>query len=73
MRSQAYSIIGTIEFKKENYPAAPRPQKSIDAFPSEPVAVDVLRLPLTFDKEQKYPEALKWAAYANGATDNRSV
>ncbi|MFY9844818.1 MAG: hypothetical protein WA718_23415 [Terriglobales bacterium] len=74
MRSQAYSIIGTIEFKKENYPAAQENlQKSIDAFPSEPVAVDVLRLALTFDKEQKYPEALKWANRAVELTQKQET
>jgi tetratricopeptide (TPR) repeat protein len=62
LRSNAYSIIGTIEFKKENYPAAQENlQKSIDAFPSEPDKVVILRLALTLDKEQKYPEALKVA------------
>jgi len=74
MRSQAYSIIGTIEFKKENYPAAQENlQKSIDAFPSEPVAVDVLRLALTLDKEQKYPEALKWANRAVELTQKQET
>src|ERR1035438_7363640 len=59
LRSNAYSIIGTIEFKKENYPAAQENlQKSIDAFPSNPDPVVVLRLALTLDKEQKYPDAL---------------
>jgi tetratricopeptide (TPR) repeat protein len=62
LRSNAYSIIGTIEFKKENYPAAQENlQKSIDAFPSEPDKVVILRLALALDKEQKYPEALKVA------------
>ncbi len=60
LRSQAYSIIGTIDFKKENYPSAEQNlQKSIDVYPSDPDKVVVLRLALTLDKEQKYPEALK--------------
>jgi tetratricopeptide (TPR) repeat protein len=60
--SQAYSIIGTIEFKKENYAAAQEDlQKSIDAYPSDPDKVVILRLALTLDKEQKYMEALKVA------------
>jgi len=60
LRSQAYSIIGTIDFKKENYPAAQENlQKSIDVYPSDPDKVVVLRLALTLDKEQKYAEALK--------------
>ena len=62
LRSNAYSILGAIEFKKENYAAAQENlQKSIDAFPSEPDKVVILRLALTLDKEQKYPEALKVA------------
>jgi tetratricopeptide (TPR) repeat protein len=60
VRSQAYSIMGTIQFKKENYVAAQEDlQKSIDAYPSDPSPVDVLRLALTLDKLQKYPDALK--------------
>jgi tetratricopeptide (TPR) repeat protein len=60
VRSQAYSIMGTIQFKRENYVAAQEDlQKSIDAYPSDPSPVDVLRLALTLDKLQKYPDALK--------------
>jgi tetratricopeptide (TPR) repeat protein len=59
LRSSAYSSLGTIEFKKENYPAAQEDfQKSIDAFPEPTV---VLRLALALDKQGKYPEALKVA------------
>lgn len=62
LRSQAYSIMGTIEFKKENFPAAQENlQKSIDAFPAQPDPVDILRLALSLDKQKKYPEALKVA------------
>jgi len=62
LRSNAYSILGTIEFKKENFPAAQENlQKSIDAFPSQPDPVVVLRLALALDKQGKYPEALKVA------------
>lgn len=65
LRSQAYSIIGTIDYKRENYPAAQADlQKSIDAFPSEPDPVVVLRLALALDKQQKYPDALKVALRA---------
>jgi tetratricopeptide (TPR) repeat protein len=60
VRSQAYSIIGTIQFKKENFVAAQDDlQKAIDAYPSDPSPSDVLRLALTLDKLQKYPDALK--------------
>lgn len=62
LRSNAYSIMGTIEFKKDNFPAAQESlQKSIDAFPSQPDAVVVLRLALSLDKQSKYPDALKVA------------
>ena len=75
LRSNAYSILGTIEFKKENYPAAQdNLQKSIDAFPSSPDPVVVLRLALTLDKQQKYPEALKLATRAVELTqDNTAI
>jgi len=74
LRSNAYSIIGTIEFKKENYPAAQENlQKSIDAFPSNPDPVVILRLALTLDKQQKYPEALKVANRAVEMTQDNTV
>ncbi len=58
--STAYSIIGAIQYKKENYAAAQENlQKSIDAFPSDPDPVVVLRLALALDKQNKYPDALK--------------
>lgn len=75
LRSNAYSILGTIEFKKDNFAAAQEDlQKSIDAFPSEPDPVVVLRLALALDKQQKYPEALKVANRAVELTqDNTAV
>jgi tetratricopeptide (TPR) repeat protein len=52
LRSRAYSIIGTIDFKKEAYPAAAENlQKSIDAYPSDPDKIAVLRLALAIDKQ----------------------
>src|SRR6202051_4358624 len=73
MRSQAYSIIGTIDFKKENYPSAEQNlQKSLDAYPADPDKVVVLRLALTLDKEQKYPEALKVANRAVELTQDNT-
>jgi tetratricopeptide (TPR) repeat protein len=75
LRSNAYSVVGMIEFKREHYPAAQENlQKSIDAYPSNPDAVVVLRLALTLDKENKYPEALKAANRAVELTqDNTPV
>jgi tetratricopeptide (TPR) repeat protein len=75
LRSNAYSIMGTIAFKKDDYPTAQENlQKSIDAFPSQPDPVVVLRLALTLDKQQKYPEALKVANKAVEMTqDNTTI
>ncbi|MGZ4836561.1 MAG: tetratricopeptide repeat protein [Terriglobales bacterium] len=75
LRSNAYSIMGTIEFKKENYAAAQEQlQKSIDAFPSNPDPVVILRLALALDKQQKYPDALKAANRAVELTqDNTAI
>jgi tetratricopeptide (TPR) repeat protein len=74
LRSNAYSILGTIDFKKENYAGAQENlQKSIDLFPSSPVAVDVLRLALALDKQGKYPEALKVANRAVELTQDNTV
>ena len=75
LRSNAYSSLGTIEYKKENYPAAQENfQKSIDAFPSSPDPAVVLRLALALDKQGKYPEALKVANRAVELTqDNTAI
>ena len=74
LRSNAYSILGTIEFKKENYAGAQENlQKSIDAFPSNPDPVVVLRLALSLDKQGKYPEALKVASRAVDMTQDNTM
>lgn len=74
LRSQAFSIVGTIDFKKETYPAAEENlQKSIDVYPADPDKVVVLRLALTLDKEQKYPEALKMANRAVELTQTQET
>jgi tetratricopeptide (TPR) repeat protein len=65
LRSFAYSIIGTLEFKKDNFAGAETDlRKSIDAFPSQPDPVVVLRLAIALDRQNKYPEALKEANHA---------
>lgn len=67
LRSNAYSILGTIDYRKDDYVAAQENlQKSIDVYPSDPDPVVVLRLALSLDKQQKYAEALK---VANRAVD----
>ena len=87
LRSQAYSIMGAIEYRKENYVVAQDDlQKAIDAYPSDPTPVDVLRLALVIDKQgtaasdnkekqQKlYVYAIKWANKAVDMTkENTSI
>jgi tetratricopeptide (TPR) repeat protein len=73
LRSQAYSILGTIEFKKENFPGAQdNLQKSIDVYPSDPDPVVILRLALALDKQGKYPDALKAANRVVGMTQENT-
>jgi tetratricopeptide (TPR) repeat protein len=67
LRSFAFSIIGTLEFKKDNFADAETDlRKSIDAFPSAPDPVVVLRLAISLDRQNKYADALK---EANRAVD----
>ncbi len=77
LRSQAYSIVGTIDFKKEDFVAAQQNlQKSIDAYPADPDKVVVLRLALAIDKQATAatdPEKKK-ALYAEALkVTNRAV
>jgi len=62
LRSSAYNTIGTIYFNKdtkENYVKAEENlRKSIDALPSQPDPVSVLRLAITLDKQGRYTDAL---------------
>lgn len=65
MKSNAYAILGTLDFNKNDYAAAEGNfRKSIDALPQQPDAVTVLRLALALDHQGKYPEALKYANQA---------
>lgn len=65
LRSSAYSIIGTLQFNREKFPDAETSfRKSVDALPSQPDPVVVLRLALSLDKQGKYPDALKEANHA---------
>jgi tetratricopeptide (TPR) repeat protein len=73
LKSQAYSTIGIIDFKKDNYPAAQENlQKSIDAYPQDPDPIVVLRLAIALDKQEKYPDALKVANHAVDLTQNNA-
>jgi tetratricopeptide (TPR) repeat protein len=62
LRSNSYSILGTLAFKKDDFPNAEKLlRQSIDAYPSSPDPVVVLRLALSLDKQNRYPDALKEA------------
>jgi hypothetical protein len=65
LRSEAYEILGTIDYNAKAWTDAEgNLRKSIDAFPQQLDPVGVLRLSLTLDQENKYPEALKFAGQA---------
>ena len=65
LRSEAYEILGTIEYNAKSWADAEgNLRKSIDAFPQQLDPVGILRLSLTLDQENKYPEALKYAGQA---------
>lgn len=62
LRSTALAIIGTIQYKREQYPDAEiNLRKAIETDASNPDAVVILRLALALDQEKKYPEALEQA------------
>ncbi len=62
MRSTAYSLLGTLAYNQEKYPDAESYyRKALDAFPTQPDPVVVLRLTLTLDKQGRYGDALKQA------------
>ena len=67
LRSEAYEILGTIDFNAKVWADAEgNLRKSIDAFPQQVDPVAVFRLSVALDMQSKYPEALK---YANQAVD----
>ncbi len=70
LRSNAYYVMGTIEYTREKYANAEGYfRKSMDAFPSQLDPLAVLRLALSLDKQEKYPEALKYANQAVQMTE----
>ncbi len=75
LRSSADAVVGAIQFDMAKYPEAEASlRKSIEAYPEQPDPVAVFRLALTLDKQDKYPEALKYANQAVSITqDNTSV
>jgi tetratricopeptide (TPR) repeat protein len=71
LRSNAYYVLGTIAYTREKYADAEGYfHKSLDAFPSQPDPLAVLRLALSLDKQEKYPEALKYANQAVQMTES---
>jgi tetratricopeptide (TPR) repeat protein len=65
LRSTALVIVGTVQYKREQYPDAEvNLRKAIDADPSNPDAVVILRLALALDQQKKYPDALQQATRA---------
>ena len=71
LRSSAYAIVGTMQYNKDNFKDAEDSfRKSIDAYPTQPDPVVVLRLALALDKQTKYPEALKEVNHAVELTAN---
>jgi tetratricopeptide (TPR) repeat protein len=67
LRSEAYAILGTIDFNAKAWADAEgNLRKSIDAYPQQVDAIAVFRLSVALDMQNKYPEALK---YANQAVD----
>ncbi|HZR57388.1 MAG TPA: hypothetical protein VFA74_10980 [Terriglobales bacterium] len=62
LKSTAYAVLGTIQFDQEKFADAEGTlRKAIDADPSQPDPVAMLRLALALDKQDKYPEALQEA------------
>jgi tetratricopeptide (TPR) repeat protein len=65
LRSTALVIVGTVQYKREQYPDAEvNLRKAIDADPSNPDPVVILRLALALDQQKKYPDALQQATRA---------
>jgi tetratricopeptide (TPR) repeat protein len=65
LRSTALVIVGTVQYKREQFPDAEvNLRKAIDADPSNPDPVVILRLALALDQQKKYPDALQQATRA---------
>jgi tetratricopeptide (TPR) repeat protein len=69
LRSEAYSIIGTLDFTSKAWPdAETNLRKSIEAFPQNVDSIAVFRLSVALDMQGKYAEAMKYADQAVGMT-----
>jgi tetratricopeptide (TPR) repeat protein len=65
LRSDAYTILGTLDFNAKAWPDAEgNLKKSIDAFPQQPDPIAIFRLSVALDMQNKYPEAMKYANQA---------
>lgn len=74
LKSSAYYVLGTIQYTREKYADSEGYfRKSIDAFPSQPDPLAILRLALSLDKQEKYPEALKFANQAVQLTESNQT
>jgi tetratricopeptide (TPR) repeat protein len=62
LRASALAIVGTVQYRREQYPEAERTlRQAIDADPANVDGVIVLRLALALDQEKKYQEAFEQA------------
>ena len=67
LRSDAYAILGTLDFNAKAWADAEgNLKKSVEAFPQQPDPIAIFRLSVALDMQNKYPEALK---FANQAVD----
>lgn len=65
LRSDAYAILGTLDFNNKAWPSAETNfKKSIDALPQNVDPIAVFRLSVALDMQDKIPEALKYANQA---------
>jgi tetratricopeptide (TPR) repeat protein len=72
LRSEAYSILGTLAFNAKNWPQAEADlRKSIDALPQQPDAIAIFRLAVSLDMQNKIPEATKYVDQAVDLTKDR--
>jgi tetratricopeptide (TPR) repeat protein len=72
LRSEAYSILGTLSFNAKNWTAAETDlRKSIDAFPQQPDAIAIFRLAVSLDMQNKLPDAMKYVDQAVDLTKDR--
>jgi tetratricopeptide (TPR) repeat protein len=74
LKSTAYAVLGTIQFNQDKFADAEASlRKSVDADPSQPDPVAILRLALALDKQEKYPDALKEATRVVGMTQESTT